>query len=211
MTYASILKKIAMAISGLAWFVFTIGHLAGNLLIYQGPEDFNAYAAFLEGTGELLYLAEAGLIVFLALHVFMGIKVSLENRAARRNGYAVNQTNGEASIASRSMAVAGIILLAFIITHVNMFKFGSREGEHGLWGLVMRTFQDPLMVTWYVLAMLALGLHLSHGIGSALQTLGVERPKLRAKFHKLGLAVGWAIALGFASFPLYAFFTATTG
>jgi len=205
MTYASILKKIAMAITGLGWFGFTFGHLAGNLLIYQGPEEFNAYAAFLEGTGELLYMAEAGLILLLAVHVAMGIKVTLENRKARRAGYTVNQTNGRATIASRTMAVAGIILFAFIVTHVKMFKYGNKEGVDGLWGLVMRTFQDPLMVTWYVLAMLALGLHLSHGVGSAFQTLGVARPSLRTKLHRLGMAVGWAVALGFISFPVYAF------
>jgi succinate dehydrogenase / fumarate reductase cytochrome b subunit len=205
MTYASIFKKAVMAITGLGWFGFVIGHLAGNLLIYQGPEDFNAYAAFLEGTGKLLYLAEAGLIVLLLGHVWMATKVTFENRKARQGAYAVNQTNGKASVASRTMAVAGIILLAFIITHVNMFKFGNRGGEDGLWGLVIRTFQDPLMVTWYVLAMLALGLHLSHGFGSALQTLGVVRPSLRAKFKTVGYVAGWAIALGFISFPVYAF------
>jgi len=205
MTSASIFKKAIMAVTGLAWFGFVIGHLAGNLLIYSGPEEFNAYAAFLEGTGKLLYLAEAGLIVLLLGHVWMATKVTFENRKARHRGYAVNQTNGKASVASRTMAVAGIILLAFIITHVNMFKYGNKTGEDGLWGLVMRTFQDPLMVGWYVLAMLALGLHLSHGFGSALQTLGVVRPSLRSKFHTTGYVAGWAVALGFIGFPLYAF------
>lgn len=205
MSYASILKKILMAVTGLGWFAFVIVHLAGNLLILQGPEDFNAYAAFLEGTGELLYLAEASLIALLLVHVWMASKVTLENRKARKGRYAVNQTNGEASVASRTMAVAGIILLAFIITHVKMFKFGDRSGGEGLWGLVVRTFQDPLMVGWYVLAMLALGLHLSHGFGSALQTLGVVRPSLRVKFKRLGYTLGWIVALGFAGLPLYAF------
>jgi len=206
MNYASILKKIAMAVTGLAWFGFVIGHLAGNLLILQGPEAFNAYAAFLEGTGELLIVAEVSLIALLLVHVWMGAKVTLENRKARARGYAVNQANGQASIASRSMAVAGIILLAFIVTHVKMFKYGDKEGVDGLWGLVIRTFQDPLMVGWYVLAMLALGLHLSHGFGSALHTLGVVRPSLRLKFKKLGVTLGWVIALGFIGLPLYAFF-----
>ncbi|NJK88872.1 MAG: succinate dehydrogenase cytochrome b subunit [Myxococcales bacterium] len=206
MRYASILKKIFMAVSGLVWVGFVIGHMAGNLLIYSGPKKFNDYAAFLEGTGKLLWLVEAVLIAFLAVHVYLGAKVSLENRRARSRGYAVKESNGRASVASRTMALAGIVILAFTVVHVKTFKFGPRDGADGLWGLVMRTFQDPVMVTWYVLAMLALGLHMSHGFASAFTTLGVVRPELRSRLQALGVAVGWLIAVGFISFPIYAFF-----
>jgi succinate dehydrogenase / fumarate reductase cytochrome b subunit len=204
MASASILKKSAMAVSGLAWFGFVIGHLLGNFYLFSGPKKFNAYADFLHSTGKLLWVAEAGLILFLAVHVWFAVRVTLENRKARSRPYVVKQTNGEATVGSRTMAVAGIILLAFIVTHVNMFKFGDHGREDGLWGLVVRTFQDPLMVGWYVLGMLALGLHLSHGIGSAFQSLGILRPDLRPKFHRAGTVVGWLIALGFISMPLYA-------
>lgn len=206
MASASIIKKSAMAVSGLAWFGFVIGHLLGNLYLFAGPEALNGYADLLHSTGKLLWVAEAGLILFLGIHVFYAVKVTVENRKARAQGYTVAQTNGQASVASRTMAIAGIILLAFIITHVNMFKFGDHSQEDGLWGLVIRTFQDPLMVGWYVLGMLALGLHLSHGFGSAFQSLGLLRPDWRPKAHQAGVLVGWLIAAGFISMPLYAFF-----
>ncbi len=205
MGYASILKKIFMAVSGLVWIGFAVGHLGGNLLLFQGPEPFNAYADFLEGTGELLILVELGLTAFLALHVIMGIKVSLENRQARAGSYAVGKTNGQASLASRSMLAAGILLLIFLVVHVRMFKFGVRPDEGGLWMLVIQTFQDPLWVAFYVVCMLALGLHLSHGFGSAFQSLGVARPSLRGKLKLTGAVLGWVVALGFISLPLYAF------
>ncbi|MEM1023236.1 MAG: succinate dehydrogenase cytochrome b subunit [Myxococcota bacterium] len=203
---ASILKKMLMALTGLAWFGFLVGHLSGNFLMFKGPEAFNHYAEFLESTGALLIAAELGLIAFLALHVGTAAKLVLENRSARRRGYAVSATNGQASWGSRTMAVAGTILLAFIILHVRQFKFGDHTQEFGLWGLVIRSFQDPLVVGGYVVAMLALGLHLSHGFGSAFQSLGVIRPTWRANLRILGVAFGWAIALGFISLPVYAFF-----
>ena len=205
----SIIKKVAMSVTGLAWAGFLIGHLSGNFLLFRGPEAFNDYAHFLESTGALLILAEASLILFLLVHVYNGVRVTLENRRARPTKYAVSNTKGEATWASRTMMLAGTILLVFIVTHVQMFKFGDHAQEFGLWGLVVRTFSDPLMVAWYTLAMLALGLHLGHGFGSAFQTLGVVRPTWRARLRTFGYAFGWAIALGFTSLPLYAFLFAS--
>jgi succinate dehydrogenase / fumarate reductase cytochrome b subunit len=204
----SVLKKGVMALTGLAWFGFVIGHLVGNFLIFAGAESFNAYAHKLESTGVLLYIAEAALIILLSLHAITGIRLWFQNRSARGSArYEVTKTNGEASVASRTMALAGTILLVFIIAHVNMFKFGDKTGEDGLYGLVVRSFQDPLTVGLYVLCMLALGLHLSHGFGSAFQSLGLMRPSLRPKFRLAGIAFGWLIAIGFISLPIYAFLT----
>lgn len=196
-----------MALTGLAWFGFVIGHLGGNLLLFTGEEAFNAYAHKLESLGPLLYAAEILLIALLATHAFTGIRLALQNRAARgTNKYAVSQTHGQASWASRTMAVAGTILLVFIILHVNMFKYGNKDGDGGLYGLVMRSFQDPIVVGLYIMSMLALGLHLSHGFGSAFQTLGVVRPDWRTRLRTFGSAFGWLLALGFISLPVYAFF-----
>lgn len=205
MMLASIFKKTLMAITGLAWFAFLIGHLSGNLLLFKGAEEFNAYAEFLEGTGALLYIAEIGLIALLATHIYSGLRVSVENRQARPRDYDVKKTNGKATAFSRSMLVGGILIVVFIVTHVAMFKFGDHGGEGGLYGLVMRTFQNPLMVAWYILAMVALGMHLSHGLGSAFQTLGVSKTVWRARLHSAGMVVGWVIAGGFAFLPIWAF------
>ena len=198
-----------MALTGLAWFGFLIGHVTGNFLLFSGEEKFDAYAKMLEDTGGLLIIAELTLIAFLATHVYSAIRLTNANRAARPQTYAVNTTRGRASLASRTMAAGGIILLIFIVTHVYMFKFGAtdikEDGARALYALVMDSFQNPLVVIWYVLAMLALGLHLSHGFGSAFQTLGVLNPAWRTKLKSGGIVFGWAIAACFISMPIYAF------
>lgn len=205
MSLASIVKKTAMAATGVAWMLFLVGHLTGNFLLFQGPEKFNAYAHFLESTGVLLYVAEIGLIVFLAAHIYSGIKVSIENRSARPQDYEVKRTNGKATVFSRSMMVGGVIIAIFVVTHVIMFKFGDHDGVDGLHGLVVRTFQNPLMVAWYILAMVAIGMHLSHGFGSAFQTLGVSKTAWRERLRNTGVVFGWVIAGGFISLPIWAF------
>jgi succinate dehydrogenase / fumarate reductase, cytochrome b subunit len=117
----------------------------------------------------------------------------------------VKTTAGEATLASRSMVIGGVIIAIFLVTHLVMFKFGDWSGEYGLWGLVMRTFSSPMMVAWYELAMLALGLHLSHGFASAFQTLGTTKPRWRQKMRRLGLVLGWVIAAGFMALPLWSY------
>lgn len=209
MTLASILKKVGMAVTGLALLGFLVIHLTGNFLLMKGPAAFNQYSAFLHSTGVLLLLAEAGLAVFFLVHVVSGLRVTMENKKARPTDYAVKKTAGQATFFSRSMAVGGLIILIFVPVHVWMFKFGEASTAGGLWALVMEEFQKPVTVAWYVVAMIAIGMHLAHGIGSAFQTLGVLKPHWRQKLKHAGVAVGWAIALGFASLPVWAFLTGT--
>ncbi len=199
---ASILKKVAMAVTGLAWFGFLLSHLSGNLLLFRGAETFNAYAEFLESLGGLLYIAEVALILFLAIHVFSGIRVTIENRRARPVAYRQNRSAGASSVGSRTMIVGGVILAVFIVIHVKSFKFSDHHGPMGLYGVVNAAFADPLTVAGYVLAMLALGLHLSHGLSSAFQSLGLVKPAWREKLRTMGTALGWLIACGFISMPL---------
>lgn len=194
-----------MAITGLGLFVFVVMHLAGNLLIFQGAAPFNAYADKLESFGALLWAAEVGLVIFFLVHAYSGIRVAIENRRARQVRYVVNKRQGEATIASRSMVIGGIIILIFLVLHIKMFKFGDKAGADGLWGLVNRTFHNPLMVAWYVIAMLALGLHLSHGFSSAFQTLGAQKPIWRPRLKMMGLGLGWVVALGFAALPIWSY------
>jgi succinate dehydrogenase / fumarate reductase cytochrome b subunit len=202
----SIIKKVVMAITGLAWFGFLITHLSANLLIYQGAETFNAYPEALRKFGFLLYIAEAGLVLLLAGHVFAALKTTFENRSARGARYAVRATNGRATLASRTMVWGGMIILVFLVLHIRTFKFGDWDKPNGLWGLVVETYKNPLMTGWYVLAMIALGLHLSHGLASSLQTLGLGRPVWRARFHTIGFIVGWLMAGGFMSLPIWCYF-----
>jgi succinate dehydrogenase / fumarate reductase cytochrome b subunit len=208
MQLASILKKVLMAITGLGWFLYVILHLAGNLLLWAGPEQFNAYAHKLI-SNPLIYPAEVGLLVFLLVHVFSAWRVTNENHAARPQPYAMKAaSSGKSTFASRTMWYGGVILLLFIIIHVWMFKFGDHAGAYGLWGLVVRSFKNPWIAFAYVVAMIPLGLHLSHGFASALQTLSALQPGWFEGLRKAGRILGWVLAIGFILLPLWALFFA---
>jgi succinate dehydrogenase / fumarate reductase cytochrome b subunit len=200
----SIFKKALMALTGLGLIGFLIAHLAGNLLIYGGPQHFNQYADMLE-TNPLLIPAEIGLLGIFLYHIFLAIKLTLENNQARPVGYQDKRTAGESTLASRTMMISGVIVLIFVIIHVRTFKYGENHinSQTVLWELVVKSFKDPLVATWYVVAMIVLGFHLSHGTSSAFNTLGWLKPGWRKPLRRAGQIVGWAIALGFAAFPIY--------
>ncbi len=207
MTISSILKKVAMALTGLGLFLFLIGHLGGNLLLLSGPDRFNGYARGL-AANPLVLPIELGLLALFLLHAVSALQVTLENRRARPHGYLVKRTAGSSTLASRTMGLGGIVLAVFLVTHVWMFKYGDHSGPQALYGLVTRSFKNPLIVGWYAGAMLFLGLHLSHGLSSALQTLGVNRPYWQPRLRRAGALLGWAIALAFLALPVWAFFLA---
>lgn len=206
MKFASILKKGVMAVTGLGWFLYVVLHLIGNLLLWAGPETYNAYAHALV-SNPLIYPAEIGLVVFLALHVYSALLVTRGNLTARPQLYAYKTpSTGRSTFASRTMWYGGVLLLIFIVIHVIMFKYGNQAGEHGLWGLVVRSFKNPLVSLFYIVVMLPLGLHLSHGFASALQTVGWFR--WQTELRKVGVVLGWVLAVGFILLPLWALFFA---
>jgi succinate dehydrogenase / fumarate reductase cytochrome b subunit len=204
---SSILKKVAMAFTGLSMFLFLIGHLGGNLLLLSGPDSFNGYAQTLARI-PLVIPVEIGLLALALLHGVAAVQVTLENRGARPQGYVVKKTAGESTLASRTMWIGGIVIAVFIVIHVWMFKYGDHLGPQELYGLVVRSFKNPVVMVGYVFALLLLGLHLSHGFASALQTLGVNRPRWRPRLRAAGSVLGWAIALGFLALPIWAYFLA---
>ncbi|NLC57590.1 MAG: succinate dehydrogenase cytochrome b subunit [Armatimonadetes bacterium] len=205
MAFSSILKKVAMALTGLGMFLFLIGHLAGNLLLLKGPDSFNGYAAFLAKI-PLVVPVEIGLLLLALLHIASAVSVTLGNWTARPQRYAVKRTAGSSTFASRTMWIGGLVLAVFIPLHVWMFKYGDHHGPQELYGLVMRSFQNPLIAFGYAFAMIPLGLHLSHGFASAFQTLGINRPRLRPRLRAAGAVLGWLIALGFLVLPFWGFF-----
>ncbi|MBK8014055.1 MAG: succinate dehydrogenase cytochrome b subunit [Deltaproteobacteria bacterium] len=210
MNLVSIVKKALMALTGLAWIGFLVGHLSGNFLLLRGADAFNGYAAFLASLGSLLYVVEAALILFLLLHIYSGLRVTLENRRARPVRYAVAATAGRATVASRTMAAGGIIIAVFLVVHVKMFKFTSHQDvNNGLWGLVVDTFKEPAWVGAYIIAMLAVGMHVSHGLASAFQTLGLIKPRWRESFRRTGFAIGWLLAAGFITLPVWCYLVPT--
>ena len=205
---SSIGKKIMVALTGLLLCGFLITHLAGNLFLFVGSTAFNRYAEFLESQA-LLPLAEGGLVVLFLIHIALSVRARLANAAARPIGYAAAADKGARTPGSRTMAISGSLILLFIIIHVATIKYqlGGAKGAT-LFSHVTTWFANPLYAGFYVVAMIGLGLHLSHGVQSAFQTFGVSHPRYTPAIKKLGLAFASVIALAFASMPIYFFFLA---
>ncbi|MEJ6717988.1 MAG: succinate dehydrogenase cytochrome b subunit [Akkermansiaceae bacterium] len=204
---SSIGRKIIVALTGLALVLFLAGHLAGNLLIYAGPDAFNEYAhflhTFLHGMG--VWIARIGLLVCLVLHVWFTILLTKENKAARPK-YAHDATV-QAPKSSRMMIWSGLTILAFIVYHLLHFTIRidsnlAKMGETSPWHMVIEGFQNPLVVIFYVIAMTLLCSHLSHGVASIFQTLGLRSKKTAGPIKFISKAYAVIVYLGFISIPL---------
>ena len=190
-----------MALTGLVMVGFVVGHLAGNLQIFQSPDHLNGYAAFLHQLGPLLWVARIVLLASVALHIWAATSLTLENKRARGNeGYAV-KTWLRASLASRAVRWTGYIVLAFLLYHLAHFTLGIAGAEHfkanlpsytmqedyhvagylvvtkgtavpDLHSMVILGFQSPVVSLFYIIAVGLLSFHLLHGIDSLFQTLG---------------------------------------
>jgi succinate dehydrogenase cytochrome b subunit len=200
---SSIGKKIMVALAGLFLSVFLVVHLAGNLFLFEGPAAFDRYASMLE-RNELLPIAELGLLVLFLIHILLAIRATWINRSARPVGYEVYRGKGARTAGSRSMIWTGLLLLVFLVIHLKTFRFAPKAvRETDLYALVVRAFSDPWYSGFYVLALAALGLHLSHGIQSGFQTLGLNHPRYTPWVKRLGLALAILLMLGFMSMPIY--------
>ena len=194
-----------MAVTGLALVGFLIEHLSGNFTLFQADEKFDHYKEFLEGFGPLLRVAEVGLFLVFAIHILVAFRVNLENREARKERYIVRSSRGASTAASVSMLVTGSLILLFLIKHWTDFRFDA--GYHAdPAATVKRTLGSPFSGTVYALAMGVLGLHLAHGFRSAFQSLGISHTKLVPLLEVAGLVVAVALAVGFASIPVYMLF-----
>ena len=218
---SSVGKKILSGTTGLALCGFVVSHLAGNLLLFVGPVPFNEYTRFLTnfGHGVFLPVAEAGLIVLFLTHAGTGMWVYLDKRRARplRNTKQGNAGGpSQKTLSSRTMAITGLLLLAFLIVHVWAFRLGPAQAEgyvtmldghqsRDLYRLVIETFQDETVVAAYTFFMLLLGFHLRHGFWSAFQSLGANNPKYMPLFTTIGVIFAIVMAIGFLSIPIYVY------
>jgi succinate dehydrogenase / fumarate reductase, cytochrome b subunit len=204
---SSIGKKLVMALTGLVLFGFLIVHLAENLLIYA-DRDGATFDGYVRGLTSMAWLplAELALAALFLVHIVQAVRVHLSNRAARRTPYAQNPGHGGRTLASTSMIVTGSVVLLFLVLHLVDFRFAAEADKHaGMAGLVRRTFHDPLALGIYLLGLIALAIHLSHGLQSALQSLGLAHPRYTPLVHKLSVILAVLLALGFATFPVYFF------
>ena len=213
--HTSIGKKLLMASSGFVLFVFVTGHLVGNLQIFLPPEKINAYGHLLESLGGALWLVRIFLFVCLVVHVWVGIQLTIENRAARSVGYEVTHTI-RATLASRVMARTGIVVLAFLIYHLMDFTFRVQHpewGEHtyqlasGTWvrdlhAMMVHGFSRVWVSVFYIVAVGLLSYHLSHGVVSLVQTIGFKNEKWTRGLERFTVTYCWLYFLLNAAIPL---------
>jgi succinate dehydrogenase / fumarate reductase cytochrome b subunit len=197
-------KKVIMAASGVILFLFVVGHLLGNLQIFDGPERLNAYSAFLKKTGEILWAVRIVLLAALVLHVVASVQVSLASMRARPIAYAVKKSV-ETSYAARTMIWSGPLIFLYIVYHLAMFTFlttGPGYSPTDVYRNEVLAFRVPAISAIYVVAILFLGLHLYHGIWSMLHTLGASNPRYRVLRRTVAPAVAIAITAGYIAIPV---------
>jgi succinate dehydrogenase / fumarate reductase cytochrome b subunit len=207
-------KKAVMAVSGLVLVGYVIGHMLGNMKIYQGEPHYNAYALWLREIGSpafnyehLLWAVRVVLLVSFAAHIVAAVQLARLSRAARPIGYAMKEPLAS-TYASRTMRWGGVILALFVVYHVLHLTFGAvgyAPGEYvplSVYRNVVIGFSVWYVSAFYVAAMIALGLHLYHGVWSMFQTLGTSGFAVDRFYRGVALAVTLAVVLGNISVPL---------
>jgi succinate dehydrogenase / fumarate reductase cytochrome b subunit len=195
-----------MALTGLVLAGFVLGHMTGNLLMFKSPEAINAYAKWLHENVALLWSTRAVLLISVFAHIWAGIQLTLENRAARAGGPAVEATR-RATFASRTMPYSGVVILGFVVFHLlhftlKMVALGDVSYGPDVYKMVVAGFSCKTVAVFYIISMLLLCLHLSHGVSSVFQTLGLRNERWRGRLDFIALAYAWIVALGFISIPL---------
>ena len=206
---AAIGKKIVMGVTGLIGIGFVILHMAGNLLAFRGPEAINAYAHFLASTGELLWILRIILIAAVILHVVAAYQFTMQNRAARPIGY-VRRDPQVSTWAVRTMRLGGILILVFIVLHIMHFTNpGWRPqgvfDKADVYTNLVTSFRIWWITLFYVVTMIALGLHLYHGAWSSVRSLGAAQPTRRPLHRTVALAIAVIVWLGFTAVPVAVF------
>jgi succinate dehydrogenase / fumarate reductase cytochrome b subunit len=205
---SSIGKKAVMAVTGLIGFGFVIVHMIGNLQAYPflgGAEALNAYAVLLRKMGGLLWAARFTLLAAVVLHIVAAYQLTRMSWAGRPVAYK-RWTAGGSDYASRTMRWSGPILGFFIVYHLMHLTFGSAHPSFNHQGDVFSNlvvgFSNPLVSAFYIVAMLALGFHMYHGVWSMFQTLGWNSPKYDKLLHSLALLIALVVVVGNISIPV---------
>lgn len=210
---SSVGRKFLVAITGLGLSGFVLTHMAGNMLMFVGPEAYNTYGHKLT-SNPLIYIAEAGLLVMFIVHMGLALKLALENKQARNKAPSQQPSNCEKSarFGSRFMALTGILVLAFVVLHLITFKYGpyypvtyNGVEMRDLHRLIVEKFKSPVYSGWYLFSMAVLFVHLAHGFSAAFQSLGLFSVR-NCLIKKLGWLFAFLVAGGFFIQPIYGYF-----
>ncbi len=208
---SSVGAKVVMAVTGILLVLFIISHLLGNLLMFAGPDATNAYAKGLKDLGALLWLARVGLLVVLLVHIGSALRLWRLNQSARPQSYDVLDS-AVVTYAGRSIVLTGALILAFAVYHLLHFtlfvtnpefaQLYDAQGRHDVYRMVILGFRNGAVSGLYLVSMILLGLHLSHGVTSLFQSLGLNHPAYNPVIKRLGPWSGVVVAVGFMSIPL---------
>jgi len=202
-----------MAVTGLIGIGFVILHVAGNLQAFAGREKLNAYSALLHGPGaELLWVVRVVLIAAVVLHVMMAVQLTQRARAARPVAYH-DRDPQVSTLASRTMRWGGALLLVFIVFHLLHFttrqvdpaswaRRADASGRYDIYGNIVASFRIWWVSAFYLLAMIALGLHLWHGVWSFGRSLGVARASGHPLRRRVAPILALLLWLGFSAVPI---------
>ena len=212
---SSVGTKLLIGITGLLLFAYLILHLAGNALIFAGPEIFNGYSHALI-SNPLIVPIEIGLLLVFVVHIYKAIRNFTANNAARpvryqKKGYA--RHTSRKSVSSTTMIASGLVVMLFVIIHVKQFKFGSYyqtisdDPVRDLYRTEIEVFQQPLWVVLYVVATILVGLHLRHGIASGFQSIGMDHPLYTRRLTAWSLVLAILIGGGLGIIPIWVYLT----
>ena len=207
--------KLLIGLTGLGLFVYMVLHLAGNVLIFAGPDIFNEYSHALI-SNPLIVPIEIGLLLIFLVHIYKTVTNYLKNQAARPAAYAKKEYAGHTSrksISSSTMIWTGIVVALFVVIHVKQFRFGSyyqtvaSADVRDLYRTEIEIFQNPLWVGLYFVATLLVGLHMRHGIASAFQSIGFDHPRYTRRLTTWSLVLAVIVGGGLAIIPVIIYFT----
>lgn len=200
-----------MAATGALLVLFVLGHMAGNLKAYQGAEKFNAYAEFLRefgapvfGHGQFLWVARVALLVAVLVHIVAAAQLTRTSRLARPVGYK-KTPHEELTYASRTMRWGGVFILLFIVYHILHLTTGTAHANFvagDAYRNLVVGFQAWPVSAAYMVAVVALGLHLYHGVWSGFQTLGWDNPRYAPYRRSIAGVISIVVVLGNLSFPI---------
>lgn len=208
----SVGRKQLVGLTGIGLSLFVLTHMLGNMLILVSPQKYNEYSHALV-SNPLLIVAELGLLAIFLGHMKFAMGLAASNFRARNSRYAIlpNGPKGT-SVIQRSLWAQGLLLLVFIISHLITFKYGQHYNVtygstemRDLHRLVVEVFHEPGYVAWYLVALVVLGLHLSHGVSSTFQTFGIHHPRYQPAIKAFGWVYAVIVTFGFISQPLYVY------
>jgi succinate dehydrogenase / fumarate reductase cytochrome b subunit len=206
---SSVAKKIWMGLVGLFLCLFLVVHLAGNLLLLAHDHgiSFNLYSAFME-SNFFIRLIEIILFLGFSVHIVDGVVLTLENKQARPEKYAVNNPSANSTWFSRNMGFTGLVVFIFLLVHLKNFMFDERFFHEypSMYDSVKATFENGWFVLFYVFCIAWLGFHLAHGFQSGFQSLGINHPRYTPWIKAFGFFFAIAISFGFVLIPLYFYF-----